>query len=341
MTTQPARQTGYRARLQQQLELVGPTAILMLEETTGIDTIIVLAALEAATLLCKQTVGPEAGALRERVLRAAQRSSVPDRLVRDQLSSAVLAWPKDDVLEREAHVRELVALGGLRSVVSTSEQWRLDRILEDSLAAFELSPEDYADLSELAVYMDDELDLPTSHPVSVLLDSLRLAEILSREPLAATSLEAAYQAARAEVASQQTSIRVSWATALARFGDAVADFVRGVEARPALALAADVDDDCAELPRDRICLWTRADYGELNLVAADHLLQVEWFGDPGDTAPNSVSLGGVKLTEQTSPLLGARLWALPDTPAGERLSLVMTFGDAEISVTTEERDEAR
>jgi hypothetical protein len=336
MTPRPTATRGYRARLAQQLELVGPTALEMLAETTPVDPTLLMAALEAATLLSDHTTPTAVAPLRAQVLREVERSSVVDRLVREHLSPAPLDWPDHDPLEREARVQELVALAGLRTLVSSSERWRLDHILDDATASFELYPESFADLAEVAIYLDDELDLAPSHTVSAFLDALRLTAVVADEPIEEAAFEAAFQAARASVSTSDSStLATKWSELWAGFGQRVRQLVEAVEAQPALALAADGSDETA-VPRERIVLWRGDGRGELNLVAADHELQVEWFGQPGDASPDRVELVDLVLQEVESPLLGARLWRVPKTPPNAPFKLVLSFGDDQVRVQARE-----
>lgn len=325
-TTNPSR-PRYCDALRRQLDAAGEAALDMIGGRAPVDETIVLAAIDAAGLLSAETAGASEP-LRARVTAAAMQSPLPDALVRDHLDLSPMEWPSDeDPVDREARVHRLVALAAVQAFVSTSERWRLANAVGDAEARIVAEPERFADLSGLATFLEDQLDLPDSHAAMAFLRPLRRAATFAADPLPASLLEGALARAKQSVAQRS---RRSWRDAIAHWGQAVQDFFAQQAAQPVFALAADDDTEVlGESPT--ALLWNAEGRGYLSLVAAPSGLQVEWYGEEGVAPPLSVRLRSDEALESVGqPFPGAVRWALPDVPPAGVPSLVLSFEDGEV-----------
>ena len=337
MSTTPSPSASYLAALRGQLDAAGTPALEMLAERAPLDAVILLAAIEATGLLTAATAD-EVDALRVQIDRAARRSPLPDAVVRDHLALAPMAWPADeDSLEREGRVHRLLALASLQPYVSTTERWRLTDVLDDAQARIVAEPARFADLSGLATFLEDQLDLPTQHPATQLLTPLRRARTFAAAPLPADLLQQALAGARAQVAALS---RRTWREVFAAGGQSVVDFFDRLTHAPVLAVAADAAD-LPPLTDDGVVLWSDDGRGEVSLVATAAGLQVEWFGEAGETPPLQVRLrSDAALPAVEAPFDGARRWVLPELPPEGARSLVLDFGDARVVIPPEGSDDA-
>ena len=186
--------TDYRASLQAQLDIAAEAVIEMLRGVREPDVVVLVAALEAASLLDDVTVGPAHRAARAQVLDAARGSSVLAWLGGTALDLRLDPLPEDD-LEREARLHQWVTLAALVPLLPRGAARRVEAFTDEIRGQALARPDAFADLAATAGWIRDQLDLPEDHPAMGLLEDLAT----EAEAVPAEAVARGYAAARARL----------------------------------------------------------------------------------------------------------------------------------------------
>jgi len=314
----------YLQAMVEQLRVAAPQALAILREQAPRDATILMAAVEAASLLREAAWLETADrALVYQVLEATRSSAAMAWLVGDALDLGGCASPPDDEPALEGWLDQLVALASIAPYLPDGARQRVDVVLDEARAVGFTDPERVAALSDGAAFMSDALDLSDEHPVAALLRDLAAARDLVAVPVPTQVLQA--RLARTAQALRRDGLRVSVACLAASFGDA-ARWLQAQLDQPGLALAADGD----VLPPSRRFLLGRVRGGEFCLVLHGGRLLVEWAAD--DTpAPQEIATSAGPLVSARPLVEGCPCWDLAldqaDTPL---VRLELTFADGTV-----------
>jgi hypothetical protein len=309
--------SDYRSALRAQLADAAPAAVAMLRGERPPDAVVLLAALEAASLLDEVTVGADQRAARAAVLAAAPGSAALPWLTGTALDLRPVLMP-DDELERHTEVQRWVSLAALLPLLPAGASRRVQEALDDIQGHLVAHPDAYGDLAPLARWTLDQLDLPGGHPAVLLLRELEATQ--DTVPLPAAAVARAYQRAQAQL----FPVPASWLNALiSRVRGDVAAFLDTQRLAPVQAFAT--DQGLVAAPRARQLLWEGGGQFELCLVVDARAVVLELM----PAAAAILRLDGQALPPAPSLVEGACCWALPKVLPDGPLELRLEVEGAE------------
>jgi hypothetical protein len=181
------------AMLREQLTIAGPAALSMLRSEKTSDSVVLVAALEAVSLLTSDTVGEEHQTLQAEILSACSTSPTLSWLIHEGLSlDRPETLPAEPLQQSNAFYRWLT-LASLHPLLSDQEAEPVQRVLDDLQGQILAGPERFAALSPLAEQVIEELGLSEDHAAVALLEDLADASVAAAAPL--PDVERAYAAA--------------------------------------------------------------------------------------------------------------------------------------------------
>jgi hypothetical protein len=296
--------------LLEQLELTGPPAVAMLEGTRPLDPVVVLAALEARGLLGDRELDGDAGSVSRRLVSLVRANDVLATVVAqldlgpETMDLAGAAEPD----ELETRFDALVALAGVHAMLPDHLASRTLGLLERNTTWAALHPEKVLSLVVAAEAHQAALDLPSSHIVYALLDSVLEAEVHVASPAPAVDWDAAIRQA------ERALFPPSWAIWAQRLGDTFSE-LRALLSQPTATLApAWAASDPTGGDGDHASLALKDDE-ELAIRRVGRNLQLVWAGE--GAGPIEATLEGRSLQSAPAPVPGTAAWWLDAPPGGE------------------------
>ena len=333
-----ARSPGgrYIHSLWAQLEEAGPAALQMMRGDTSIDPLVLLAAVQAASLL--QGKAPQdngrGAALQALVLAAGPTSSAlaeavgaldlePDAVDvgaegswasgadggtdLDELASG------DDLDER---FHRLVVLAALLPWVPAAAAALLQPVVDRNLWLLMAHPLDFVTLTRQARFLDRTLALPEGHPAGELLGAAAVCEDASAMPLEVGQGSRVMELAERRLRLSPGSSLVAW------LGDVALGLARWLEAQLALPVPATTATAGSHRPPPRYLVARDATGDEVTFAVHRGQVRLEWTGEGAAPESAQVVPGGGPL-QRVSSVAGSAAWELvapPDGGDGVRLS---------------------
>jgi hypothetical protein len=295
----------------EQLELTGPPAVGMLEGTAPVDPLVVMSALEACGLVDARRLAGDALRVHRNLVALAHTSDLLAAVLaqvdlRPEVVDLAHASDEDDL---EVRLDALVALAGVHVVLPDRLSARTLGVLERNWTWAALHPHRALVLVSAAESHQAALDLPATHPVHALLESVLEAEVeLARPPLNVDWDRAVLEAERALFPAPWKVFAATLAEQWRKLGELLTDDSGSVT--PAYASSG----QSTEYPQETIQLRKRE---ELAIRRVGRNLQLLWAGD--GPLPSSATLSGRPLRAAPAPVPGTAAWWL-ESPPDSRLA---------------------